>query len=201
MEKRMTMNFNVILFDDFETLDVFGPVEVIGRVPQQAYNIEHFSAKGGCVRSGQNVRVITKPFSEMKSGCLLVPGGTGTRALRQDEEFTGLLKNIIPDSKYVLSVCTGSILLAATGFLDGKKATTNKRAFDSLTPFYPDVGWIRKARWTKDGKFYTSSGVSAGIDMALDFVADLHGIQTAESAARTIEHIWNKDGSNDPFAV
>jgi transcriptional regulator GlxA family with amidase domain len=197
----VSVNFNVILFDGFETLDVFGPVEVIGRVPQQAYSIEHFSMKGGIIKSSQNVRADTKPFSEIKPGCILVPGGIGTRALREDKEFIYSLKSIISDSKHIMSVCTGSILLAAAKVLDGKKATTNKMAFDRLTPFYPGVKWIRKARWVKEDKFYTSSGVTAGIDMSLDFVADLHGMQTAECVAKSIEHIWNKDSENDPFAV
>jgi transcriptional regulator GlxA family with amidase domain len=200
MGKVMNKKLNVILFEGFETLDAFGPVEVIGRIPENQYEIEHFSMKGGLIRSSHNVHVNTKPFTETAPGCMLVPGGAGMRLLQSDAEFLECLKKIISCSEYVLSVCTGSVLLAAAKALDGRKATTNKMVFDNLTPLYPAVEWIRKARWVKDGKFYTSSGVTAGIDMALDFAADRHGLAAAEFTAKTIEHIWNKDSGNDPFA-
>jgi len=80
---------------------------------------------------------------------------------------------------YVLTVCTGSILLAKTGFLNGKQATSNKRLF-SFTKRIPGVNWIKKSRWVQDGSVYTSSGVSAGIDMALGFVSDQLGHNSAK---------------------
>lgn len=100
----------------------------------------------------------------------------------------------------MLSVCTGSGLLAKTGLLKGKQATSNKMAFDWVCSLDNDVVQIRNARWTNDGKIYTSSGVSAGIDMTLGFVSDVHGFKLAEDTAKYIEYIWSKDKDNDPFA-
>ena len=191
--------FSVVLFDEFETLDVFGPVEVIGTV-EDKYDISYYSQDGGIVTSVHNVQCITKPFSEMpKSFVLFVPGG-GTSYLTKDDTYLDQLKDLANKAEYVLTVCTGSGLLAKTGFLDGKKATTNKMLFDWSAGFGPQVHWVAKARWVKDGNVYTSSGVSAGIDMTLDFVKDIHGYEEAKRVANYIEYTWVEDSNDDPFA-
>src|SRR6185436_14084398 len=100
---------------------------------------------------------------------------------------------------YVLSVCTGSALLAKTGLLGGKKATSNKRVFSWVVTNGLNVLWDEKARWTVDGKYYTSSGVSAGIDMSLGFLADLQGIAFARQVALEMEYNWTEDKDNDTF--
>ena len=192
--------FNVLLFDEFETLDVFGPVEVIGTVSEK-YSIEYFSQKGGLVTSIHNVRCQTRPFDELSAGFVLfIPGG-GTSYLTKDEVYLKQLKDQAQQAEYVLTVCTGSGLLAKTGLLDGVQATTNKMLYEWSTSFGPDVHWLPKARWVKDGKFYTSSGVSAGIDMTLDFVKDHHGYEEAKRVADYIEYQWNEDSADDPFAA
>ena len=195
------MIFNVILFDGFETLDAFGPVEVIGRLADD-YTLAYHSGNGGIVKSSQQIPIDTLPFINMDtSGVLLIPGGMGTRKLAEDTAFIKQLKTLIEKAPYVLTVCTGSALLARTGLLSGKNATSNKAAFEWVCSNGAGVNWIKKARWVKDGKYYTSSGISAGIDMALGFVSDLHGVATAREIAKSIEYIWNSDADNDPFAV
>lgn len=190
----------VILFNNFETLDVFGPVEVLGRLKEN-FNIGFYSVNGGIIKSSQGVPVLTESFLEFdnKDYILLIPGGIGTRVLINDETFLKHLKILSLDAKYVLTVCTGSIILAKTGFLDGKKATSNKRVF-KWTENFPEVDWIRKARWVKDKNLYTSSGVSAGMDMALGFVSDLLGYEVAKQLSIEIEYNWNEDPSWDPFS-
>lgn len=193
-----------ILFDNFETLDVFGPVEILGRL-QEDFHICLYSQDGGVIRSSQGVPVLTESFLDLdmnlnvKNRIILIPGGIGTRELINNEIFLNHLKNLALNAEYVLTVCTGSILLARTGFLDGKKATSNKRVF-KWTQNFPEVHWIRKARWVKDENIYTSSGVSAGIDMALGFVADLLGYEIAKEQSKQIEYNWNEDSNLDPFA-
>lgn len=194
-------DFNVILFDGFETLDAFGPVEVIGRLPED-YSLKYFSLNGGVVKSSQHIKVSTLPFSEINSaGILLIPGGMGTRDLVNDINFIEQIKALAEKSQWVLTVCTGSVLLAKTGLLNGLKATSNKQAFVWAMQNAAKVNWVKQARWVNDGKFYTSSGVSAGIDMALGFVSDVHGIEASKTITRDIEYIWNSDKDNDPFAV
>ena len=193
------MKFNVILFNGFETLDVFGPVEVIGKLDSH-YQIDFYSQSGGPIRSSQNVRVESKGIDEIAEiDTILITGGMGTRTEVTNQIFIDQISRLAVNAEYVLTVCTGTALLARTGLIKGKKATSNKIAFEWVREQDKEVKWVRKARWINDGKFYSSSGVSAGIDMALGFVSDRYGIDVAEKIARGIEYIWNKDKENDPF--
>lgn len=193
------MDVNVLLFPDFETLDAFGPVEVLGRIDECCL---HFvSANGGIIKSSQGVAILTEPLEKVDySGVLLVPGGQGTRHLINDNMFIEKLSDIALQSQYCLTVCTGSALLAKAKLLNGFKATSNKRAFDWVQSVNSEVNWISHARWVVDGKFYTSSGVSAGIDMALGFISDRFGITKAKELAQSIEYIWNSNKEEDLFA-
>ena len=193
--------FNVVLFNDFETLDAFGPVEIIGKMPN-TYSLSYYSINGGIIFSSQHTSINTLPFSEMDtSGVLLIPGGMGTRKLVNDITFINKIKSLSEDALYVLTVCTGSALLAKTGLLQNRNATGNKIAFNWICENGSGVNWIKKARWVNDGKFYTSSGVSAGMDMALGFISDIHGVEVANDICKLIEYTWMSDKDNDPFAV
>lgn len=132
---------------------------------------------------------------------LIVPGGLGTRKEVENKVRIDKIKEIATFSKFVLTVCTGSALLARTGLLDHKKATSNKRAFAWVVTNGANVIWNTKARWTIEDKYYTSSGVSAGIDMVLGFIRDRHGIAFARRIAFEIEYSWNEDKDNDTFKV
>ena len=99
-----------------------------------------------------------------------------------------------------MTVCTGSILLATTGVLDGKMATTNKLDFNATVPLGPTVDWVKKARWIEDGKFFTSFGVSAGLDMVLAAISHLLGKTAANELAVGIEYEWHEDSTWDPFS-
>ncbi len=194
------MDINVLLFDDFETLDVFGPVEILGQIEE--YKLCYYSTQGGLIRSAQNTLVMTEPLNHAASNSiLLIPGGRGTRALVRDEDFLNHLKKAANDSVYCLCVCTGSGLLAKTGLLKQVQATSNKKAFDWVVSLDSEVNWIKEARWVVDGKYYTSSGVSAGMDMALGFIKDRFGLEKAFDIAKHIEYVWNRDSTKDDFAV
>lgn len=193
-------HINVLLFDDYTSLDALGPLEVFSRLKQH-YEIEYFSLYGGAVKSSVNSQILTRKLSEIKShDILLVLGGFATRELINDEKFLSELRNLADMSKVVLSVCTGSVLLARAGVLKNKRATSNKSSWEFVTSASKEVEWMKPARWVKDGKFYTSSGVAAGIDMALGFVSEIHGLQIARDIAKLMEYIWNEDMNFDPFA-
>jgi transcriptional regulator GlxA family with amidase domain len=195
------MRINTVLFDGFEALDAFGPVEILGGFPA-TFEVRCYSSEGGTVTSTQGVRVVTEPFTDIEAerNALLIPGGIGVVALVRDSEFIERLGRLALQSAYVLTVCTGSILLSKTGLLDGRRATSNKRLFRWTGSESPEVTWIKKARWVKDGAIYTSSGISAGMDMALGFVSDLLGREAAMKKSVEIEYHWREDNDDDPFA-
>jgi putative intracellular protease/amidase len=131
----------------------------------------------------------------------LVPGGRGTRREVDNATLIDWLRRHAEASSVVASVCTGAALLARTGLIDGRKATSNKASFAWVVSQGPDVLWQPRARWVVDGKFWTSSGVSAGMDMALALIADLNGADKARAVARYAEYRWNEDPDDDPFAA
>jgi Transcriptional regulator containing an amidase domain and an AraC-type DNA-binding HTH domain len=190
----------VLLFADFETLDVFGPVEILGRLTDY-YSVSFYSQNGGIVSNAHGVYIETFKLSEIAKGVdvFIIPGGWGTRKEVGNVALIEQIGQIAKWSSFVLTVCTGSVLLARTGLLDGRMATSNKRAFDWAISSSDRVRWQRKARWTVDGKFYTSSGVSAGMDMAFGFLSDIHGVEFARQAASQIEYSWQEDREIDNF--
>ena len=193
------MTINLLLFDRFETLDAFGPVEMLSDMGKNA--IVCCSLAGGPVRSSHGYAVDTLPLEETEpSAVLLIPGGMGTRTLVKDDAFLARLKSAAETAEYVLTVCTGSALLSKTGVLDGRRATSNKMAMAWVKSCSDMVLWQDSARWVADGKYYTSSGVSAGIDMALGFMRDRFGDEKAAAIARNTEYVWHSDSAADPFA-
>lgn len=198
-EKNMQLNsIAIILFDNFETLDVMGPVEVFGRL--EHCQIEFISPSGKAMTSSQGVTVNTLPTLTPFYQYILIPGGQGTRSLSHNDDYIQWLKKQVEYAETVISVCTGSALLAQTSLLNGFKATTNKLAYQWVTSLNDQVLWQSKARWVHDNKFYTSSGISAGIDMSLQIICDFYNRDIANNIALKMEYIWNKNAEHDPFA-
>lgn len=129
---------------------------------------------------------------------LIVPGGVGTRNDMLEE--IDFVKRMYPSLKAILSVCTGATILARAGVLDGRRATTNKRAWDWATSTGPKVEWIGEARWVVDGNITTSSGISAGVDATYAFVSANYGENIAQELADSAEYVRWTDPDHDPFA-
>lgn len=189
-----------LVFDDYETLDLHGPIEMIGHMDN--VEIKLVGAKS-IVRSYQGPRVVTDQHLDQVSACdlLIIPGGIGTRGLVEDQALMTWLRAQEKVSSKVFSVCTGSALLAQAGILDGVNATTNKMAYDWVTSLSKNVNWQPSARWVDDGKYLTSSGVSAGTDAALFYIAQLRGKTEAKRIERLTEYHWNDEASKDPYAI
>lgn len=193
----------VLLFEGFELLNVFGPCEAYGiRDLDGAFNLTMVAAKPGPVTSAQGPLAVAEfGFDDCPHlDLMLVPGGIGTRREAYRTSLISWLRTRAEQAELVTSVCTGAALLACAGLLDGRRATTNKRAFAWVQSQGPRVDWVRQARWVEDGKFATSSGVSAGIDMALAIIARLVGADAADRAAISMEYEWHRDAGWDPFA-
>lgn len=189
-----------LVFDNFETLDLFGPIQMFGCLPDE-YRIQFASMSGGLIYNQHNVFLNTIALAnlEYQTNILLIVGGMGTRTLISDRAFLQSLVTLANRANWVLSVCTGSALLAKAGLLDGKQATSNKMAWQWVTAQSNQVDWIRQARWIVDDKFYTSSGVSAGMDMTVGFIADRQGLDTAHQVARYCEYRWQNNSAVDDF--
>lgn len=191
---------SVVLFDGFELLDVFGPVELLSVLPDQ-FRITMVAAEASLVASSQGTRVeATGALDASSPDIILVPGGIGSRALVDDNSYLERLRNHAAGADLVTSVCTGSAVLAAAGLLDGYRATSNKRSFDWVAQQGNSVTWERRARWVQDRDRWTSSGVAAGIDMTAALIADLFDADLAHHAAEVIEYEPQTDADNDPFA-
>lgn len=194
------MNTAILLFDDFETLDVFGPVEILGR-NRNEFKVRFYSLNGGMIHNHHGIAIATEKLEDISHGAdiFLIPGGPGCRAEAENSSLIDAIRRIAEASTYVLTVCTGSALLAKSGLLNGRQATSNKKAFDWASTFGDGVRWIRKARWTVDGKYYTSSGVSAGMDMTFGFLSDLRGVEFARRVAFEMEYQWQENKEADAF--
>lgn len=197
----MPRRVGVVLFDHFELLDVCGPLELFGKLPE-FFTIELLARATGPVASAQGVELnATVTLTQATTPDIaLVPGGLGTRTLVNDTAFIFWLSEWAGSADYITSVCTGAGLLGAAGLLNGYRATTNKRAFEWPRSQAPDVDWQPQARWVQDRNRWTSSGVAAGMDMTLALIAHLHGQQVAQDLADSVELDWHSDPSWDPFA-
>ena len=193
---------DVVLFEGFELLDVFGPVELFSRLPQE-YEVSLIGPATGPVASSQGTQVITpSEYAEASPpDVVMVPGGRGTRALVHDAGFLSWLRRWAGAANLVTAVCTGSAVLAAAGLLDGYRATSNKRAFRWAAGHGSNVTWMPQARWVEDRTRWTSSGVAAGMDMAAALIAHLSGPEAAATAAQEIELDVHRDSGGDPFAA
>ena len=191
----------VVLFEGFELLDVFGPLEMFGLAADH-FEFRLISETGGVVASHQGPKSVCDDSFQSAPAIdvLLVPGGIGTRREVNNPVLLDWLNERSKQAELVASVCTGSALLAKAGVLDGLRATSNKLAFAWASSQSEKVQWQQQARWVEDGKVFSSSGVSAGIDMALAVIAKLVSEQAGEDAANFAEYTWQRDADCDPFA-
>ena len=198
-----------VLYPGFEMLDMFGPLEMFSMLGTDNVEIKMIAQNMNSVTAAIGVALDAGPRVEPDhdfSSCppldiVLVPGGFGTRAELENSVLLHFLKEKSESADIVASVCTGSALLAKAGCLEHKSATSNKQFFSLATQQSSNVQWIEKARWVEDEKFFTSSGVSAGMDMSLAIITRLFGIETAENIAKATEYTWHRDADIDPFTA
>jgi transcriptional regulator GlxA family with amidase domain len=130
---------------------------------------------------------------------LLIPGGIGIRDKTIFDDVTLFIKQRYSTLKYLLSVCTGSTMIAAAGVLDGRKATSNKFSWSFATS-NEAVNWIPKARWVVDGNIWSSSGVAAGMDMTYAFISSVFSPDVANQLANVMEYEPHTNPEWDPFS-
>jgi putative intracellular protease/amidase len=180
------MNIAILLYDRLTALDAIGPYEVLSRLP--GAKVTFVAAEAGPVRTdnGMLTLLAERSFDRLPPPeIVLVPGGPGEVTARAGEPVLGWLREVHHTSTWTISVCTGSLILAAAGLLEGRRATSHWLALDELRRLGARPV---SERVVFDGKIVTAAGVSAGIDMALAVAAEVAGEAVAQAIQLSIEY-------------
>ncbi|KAG0159920.1 hypothetical protein PDIDSM_7447 [Penicillium digitatum] len=209
--KPAPLRVGIVLFPGFQALDVFCPVDCMNVLSWShsvtlaliSSTLEPVTTKSPASANAIGQSVVPNPtFATAPSlDLLFIPGGLGTRGSSPAiEEAISYVRNVYPQLGYLITVCTGAGLAARAGVLDGKRATTNKMAWAEITSLRVDVDWVPRARWVIDGKIWSSSGVSAGIDVTFAWIEEVYGSELARKISDSMEYTRHKDPTHDPFA-
>ena len=193
-------NVAILIFDEVEVLDFCGPFEVFSVAGRRSgldpFNVYTVAQTSGPVVARNNLSV--NPAHTLadcpRPDVLLIPGGYGTRREMHNEVLTDWIRQRAEEVELLLSVCTGALLLAKAGLLEGLSATTHHGAFDLLREVAPNTSVLESERVVDNGKIILSAGISAGIDMSLYAVGRLLGEEQAEETARYMEYDWSAKG-------
>ena len=198
----------VVLFDRVQSLDVTGPIEVFAGVNRllgsDTYAIRTFSLDGRPVRTSSGLSIA--PDGALADApaaidTLLVPGGDGARAARDDAVLLRWLVTASARARRTASVCTGAFVLAAAGLLDGRRATTHWSAAAALARLHPSVDVDPDPIFVRDRDVWTSAGVTAGMDLALALVEQNHDRDAALAIARHLVLFLRRPGSQSQFSA
>jgi len=185
----------IMLFDGVEELDAVGPWEVLaywaGNWPEDGWQVVRFARTAGDIQCAKGLVVrATHSWTDAPSlDVLVLPGGQGTRPLLNDPTMLDdWIRHLRDEGTLMTSVCTGSLVFAAAGILNGRPATTYWDQLDLLQQLDPTIELRPLDRWVDSGEVITASGVSAGIDMALHLVRRLAGEERARAVRRGIQY-------------
>lgn len=189
----------IVVFDDVEVLDFCGPFEVFSvvrladgnrRESESPFEVRLVAERPGPITANGGMTVA--PHCSFENcpplDVIVVPGGWGTRRELKNPALLDWLRARAAVAETVTSVCTGSLVLGHAGLLDGLRATTHWQALDLMRDSLPAVNVIYDRHYVQDGRVFTSAGISAGIDMALQVVAHYHGESVARATARYMEY-------------
>lgn len=193
-----------VLFDAVQSLDVTGPLEVFMGAEQHrpgTYRIRTASLDGAAVRTSSGLTLVPDRALDdrLDAHTLVVPGGQGTRS--PEPALVGWLREHGPSAERLVSVCTGAILLAAAGLLEGRRATTHWAYCDKLARDHPGVEVDPDPIYVRDGHVATSAGVTSGIDLALALVEEDLGREVALGIARHLVVFLRRPGNQAQFSA
>ena len=197
----------IVTFDSGQILDVTGPLEVFSHasrfLPSVRYRTQVVTLQGGPVTASCGLEFTSTPISEVTApvDTLMVAGGAGIDEAVADTELLDHIRRLATDARRVTSVCSGAFLLAATGLLNGRRATTHWADCGNLDATYADVTVDPDAIYVNDGNVWTSAGVTAGIDLTLALVADDHGQHAAATVARQLVVYLQRSGGQAQFSA
>jgi len=204
----------MVAFPDAQILDVVGPLEVFSRTSRMLsdegrrgpspYAVELLApARGAVVTSSGIALVASRSFREVRGGIdtLFVAGGRGVEAVLHDKALIRWLRQMSRKVGRLASVCTGAFLLAEAGVLDGKRAATHWRSCARLAERYPEIAVDPEPIFVRQGRVYTTAGVTAGMDLALALVEEDHGPQVARQVARELVLFLKRPGGQSQFSA
>ncbi|MGI9506338.1 MAG: GlxA family transcriptional regulator [Geminicoccaceae bacterium] len=196
----------MVAFPDAALLDITGPLQVLISTNQLAartcYDVVIASEDGRPVRTSGGVMIGADIGFDAKppSGDLIIPGGPGVDEAIKNRRLLDYLCTAAAHHERIISVCSGSMLLAEAGLLDGKEATSHWARGPDLLKRYPKVRWKPDAIYTRDGNIYCSAGVTAGIDLTLALVEADFGRELALDVARELVVFMRRSGSQSQFS-
>lgn len=210
--KNAKRRIEYFLYPGATGLDIMGPLEVFSTATHllkqrneahKGYTAVFSAAQPGTVmmNSGLHLRADFAIDAGDPPDVILLPGGISTEQVIQNRELIARIRSKASQAKQIVSVCNGAFILAACGFLKGKKATTHWRAADRLAESFPDTNVLADAIYVRDGNVLTSAGVTAGIDLALAIVEEQHGPSLAMEAARMLVLYLRRPGGQSQFSA
>ena len=199
----------IVAFPGVTLLDISGPAQVFAELqeielPSASYSLSYLSTAGGLVPTDVGMMIDTAPIASVRPNqvdTLVIPGGPGIWELRQDAVLMKWIVETLPKARRVASVCLGAFVLAWTGALDGKRAATHWRYCPRLADGFPAVRVEPNAIFVKDGRVWSSAGVSAGIDLALAMIEEDFGHTTALDIARRLVVFLKRPGGQSQFST
>jgi transcriptional regulator GlxA family with amidase domain len=200
----------VVAFPGVQPLDAIGPIEVFAGATRAAaasghaggYRVTLASLDGQPVWSESGVGLSTVPLPDPGTAIdtLVLAGGNGVRAACLQRELVAWVKEVSPGCRRVTTVCTGAFLGAAAGLLDGRRVTTHWASAARLALEFPSLSVDPDPIYVRDGRYWTSAGVTAGIDLALALVQDDLGVDVAQTVARWLVMFLHRPGGQTQFA-
>ena len=194
----------VLIFPDFQLLDAAGPIsvfEIANRLAKRDVPIRIMAANPGPVRSTSGAEMLARKFGPPSAiTTLIVAGGEGIEAATRNTCTANFVKAVAKRGTRVASVCSGTFMLAETGLLDGKRATTHWQRTRQFLSTYPQVKLEPDQIFVRDGNIWSSAGITAGIDLALAMVAEDYGDEIVEKTARQLVLYHRRSGGQSQFS-
>lgn len=199
---KVSLMIGVLVYPDFQLLDASGPISVFetaARLLSTRIPITVMSEGSDSIRSSAGIELRTQGFDD-RITTLFVTGGVGVIAASKCERTIKFIQAVAGRGCRVVSVCSGTYLLAEAGLLNGRRATTHWRRSRHFSEQYPDVKLEPDRVFIQDGQIWTSAGVSAGIDIALAIIADDYGEDLAREIAQELVIYYRRSGGQSQFS-